>query len=80
MTIPDLQEHMYLHKSHFFIPEFSASSNYEVFAFKSILLLPYETFYMHEYLLGTLYSLLQYKNKKLKVLNMCLLLVVLGQS
>lgn len=64
MKILDDQKHMHFHKCHFFIAEFSASSNYEVFAFKSILLHPYETFYMHEYLQGTLYSLLQNKNKK----------------
>lgn len=32
------QKKMYLHKPHFIIAEFSASSNYEVFAFKNILL------------------------------------------
>lgn len=64
MKILDDQKHMHLQKFHFFIAEFSASSNYEVFAFKSILLLLYETFYMHECLQGTLYSLLQNKIKK----------------
>lgn len=47
MKIPDVWKNMYLHKPHFIMAEYSASSNYEVFAFKSILLLlflPYETF------------------------------------
>lgn len=57
------EKNMYLHKLQFIIAEFSASSKYETFAFKSILLLPYETFYMHEYLWSTLYSLLQNKIK-----------------
>lgn len=61
MKIPDNQKHLYLQKPYFLIDEFSASSSYEVFAFKSILLLPYVTFCMHEYLQGILYSLLQNK-------------------
>lgn len=61
VKIPGVQKKMYLHKPHFIIAEFSANSHYEVFTFNSIL--PYETFYMHEYLQSTLYYLLQNKIK-----------------
>lgn len=39
MKIPDIQKNVYLYKSLVIIVDFSASSNYGLFAFKSILLL-----------------------------------------